>query len=204
MTERRNFDAAAAEWDEEPRRVKLAGEIAAAISANLPLSVEWDALDFGCGTGLLTLRLAPYLGSMVGVDSSQGMVDRLNAKVLASGCTNARALRLDLEQDGLPDGRFHLVTSAMTLHHIPEIVPLLTSLRGLLHPGGCIALADLDAEDGTFHDDQTGVFHHGFSRESMEFMLSTAGFRDIAFCEATRIIKGERVYPVVLTSARAG
>ncbi|MBI2354562.1 MAG: class I SAM-dependent methyltransferase [Deltaproteobacteria bacterium] len=201
MTERRNFDAAAAAWDEEPRRVKLAGEIAAAISAALPLSAALDALDFGCGTGLVTLRLAPYLGSIVGVDSSQGMVDRLNAKIQALGCTNARALRLDLEKDELPEGRFHLIASAMTLHHILEVVPL-KLLRGLLHPGGWIALADLDAEDGSFHDDLTGVFHYGFNRESMEFMLRTAGFKEIVFCEAIRTVKGKQVYPVNPTIAR--
>ena len=61
MTQRRDFDAAAAAWDEEPRRVKLAGEIAAAICAKLPLSAEWDALDFGCGTGLVTLQLSQHL-----------------------------------------------------------------------------------------------------------------------------------------------
>jgi len=69
MTERRNFDTVALQWDEEPRRVKLAGEIASAMLQNIPVSPKWDALDFGCGTGLVTLQLAPALRNITGVDS---------------------------------------------------------------------------------------------------------------------------------------
>ncbi|WP_168205995.1 class I SAM-dependent methyltransferase [Geobacter sp. FeAm09] len=199
--ERKNFDSAAATWDEEPRRVKLAADIGTAIKNAVPLSADWDGMDYGCGTGLLTLDLAPALHSMVGMDSSQGMVDRLTAKCAAAGITNTRALRCNLEQGELPAGPFHLVTSAMTLHHIPEIVPLLTSLRGLLRPGGWVALADLETEDGSFHEDQTGVFHHGFSREELEGLLARAGFVSIAVRSATTVRKGERVYPVLLAVA---
>lgn len=203
MTERRDFDAAAAEWDEKPLRVKLAQEIADAISAALPLSQKWDAMDFGCGTGLVTLNLAPHLGSIVGVDSSMKMVERLNAKVAEQGCTNARAERRDLEQGELPGGRYHLITSAMTMHHIPEIVPLLIALRNLLHPGGRVALADLVAEDGSFHEDSTGVFHHGFSREQFTQLLSQSGFTDITISNFAEVIKGEHRYPVFLATATA-
>ena len=203
MTERRDFDVAAADWDEKPLRVKLGREIAAAISAALPLSQTWDALDFGCGTGLVTLNLAPLLGSMVGIDSSRMMIERLNAKVAESGFAHVRGVRLDLEQGELPDGRYHLVTSAMTLHHIPEIAPLLSALHGLLHPGGRIALADLESEDGSFHEDSTGVFHHGFSREQLTKLLIQAGFSEISISSVTSVIKGERSYPVFLATATA-
>ena len=203
MTERRDFDAAAADWDEKPLRVKLAKEIAATISAVLPLSQKWDAMDFGCGTGLVTLNLARYLGSIVGVDSSLKMVERLNAKAAGQGCTNARAERRDLEQGELPVGRYHLITSAMTMHHIPEIAPLLTAFRNLLHPGGRIALADLEAEDGSFHENPVGVFHHGFSREQFKQLLIQSGFSDIAISTVAEVTKGEASYPVFLATATA-
>ena len=203
MTERRDFDVAAADWDEKPQRVKLARQISAAITAALPLSKEWNAMDFGCGTGLVTLNLAPRLGSIVGIDSSRKMVERLNAKVAELGCTNARGERLDLERGELPGGRYQLITSAMTMHHIPEIVPLLESLRNLLHPGGRIALADLEAEDGTFHEDSTGVFHHGFGREEFTQLLSQSGFADISISTVAEVTKGERSYPVFLATAVA-
>lgn len=203
MTHHRNFDAAALHWDEEPRRVKLAGEIAASITSNLPLSTEWDALDFGCGTGLVTLQLSPVLRSMTGIDSSAGMIERLTAKIQQSGLSNVRAELCDLGKGELPTGMYHLITSAMTLHHIENVVPLLQSLKTLLHPGGRIALADLEAEDGSFHEDPTGIFHHGFTAEELTEMLEKAGFSSISITTAAHVVKGDRTYPVLLATAQA-
>jgi ubiquinone/menaquinone biosynthesis C-methylase UbiE len=203
MTQRRDFDASAAAWDEEPRRVKLAGEIAAAICKNLPLSAEWDALDFGCGTGLVTLPLSQHLGSIVGLDSSQGMLERLQRKIEAFGCINVHTTHCDLEKGELPVGRFHLITSSMTLHHIPEIDPVLQSLRGLLHPGGWIALADLESEDGSFHDDLTGVFHNGFGAGELSDILNKAGFSSISINSVTKVVKGDKIFPVFLAAAQS-
>jgi len=203
MAKQRDFDAAALQWDEEPRRVKLAGEISASIQENLPLSTEWDALDFGCGTGLATLQLAPALRSMTGIDSSSGMIDRLNAKIQKSGFSNVRTERCDLGKGELPAGRYHLITSAMTLHHIEDIAPLLQSLKTLLHPGGWIALADLASEGGRFHEDPTGVFHHGFSAEELSYMLEKAGFSSISITTAANVVKGDRTFPVLLATAQS-
>jgi len=203
MTERRNFDAAALQWDEEPRRVKLAGEIAAAILQNIPVSPEWDALDFGCGTGLVTLQLAPSLRNISGVDSSPGMLDRLNAKIQTSGFSNVRTELCELTKGELPSGKYHLITSAMTLHHIEEVVPLLQSLKSLLHPGGWIALADLETEDGSFHEDHTGVFHHGFSSQELTDLLVKAGFSSISITTATNVVKEKRSYPVFLATGQS-
>ena len=204
MTQQRNFDTAALNWDEEPRRVKLAGEIAAAIQENLPLSEEWDGLDFGCGTGLVSLKLAPLLRSMTGIDNSSGMLDRLNKKIEKSGYLNMRTELCDLGKGDLPTGKYHLITSAMTLHHIEKIIPLLQLLKTLLYPGGWVALADLESEDGSFHDDPTGIFHHGFSSEDLSNMLENAGFSSISITNATTVVKAERSFPVLLATARAG
>lgn len=203
MKERRDFDVAAAAWDEEPRRIKLAGDIANAMRAALPLSKDLDAMDFGCGTGLLTLQLAPYLKSVLGVDNSQGMLGRLGAKLQELNIENVRTMQCDLEKGELPGGFFHVITSAMTLHHVPETVPLLKSLRKLLHLGAWIALADLETEDGNFHEDATGVFHHGFSCKEMNESLSAAGFADIKMSRAASVDKGTKSYPVFLVTARA-
>ena len=203
MTQQRNFDAAALNWDEEPRRVKVAEDIAAAIQGNIPLSKEWDALDFGCGTGLVTLQLAPSLRTITGIDSSAGMLERLGAKIQSAGFSNVRAELCDLEKGELPTGRYHLITSAMTLHHIEKIVPLLQSLKPLLHPGGLVALADLESDGGRFHDDPTGVFHQGFSAEELSGMLAATGFTSISIKTATKIVKGDQIFPVLLAMAQS-
>lgn len=202
MTGRRDFDAAAMLWDEEPRRVKLAGEIASAIQERIQLSREWDALDFGCGTGLVTMQLAPALRSMTGIDSSAGMLSRLALKVQQSGISNVHTERCDPAQGELPPHTYHLITSAMTLHHVENIEPLLLSLKTVLHPDGWIALADLATEDGSFHEDPAGIFHHGFSAGELSGLLERAGFSSVSVSPVTNVIKGDRSYPVLLATAR--
>ena len=203
MTKIRDFDAVAGSWDEEPRRVKVATEVAAAIRKTLNLSTAWDALDMGCGTGLVTLSLAPQLGSITGIDSSSAMLDKLREKVKASGITNVKTALCDLSAGQLPEGKFHLIISAMTLHHIKDPETLLSSLRSRLYQGGWVALADLEAEDGSFHEDPTGVFHHGFSRTELMSLLATSGFVSISVTEATLMQKGDRMYPILLAVAQA-
>ncbi len=100
-----DFNAAALKWDEKPRRVKLKGEIPDAITAAIQLSTEWDALDLGCGTGLVMLQPAPNLQSMTGTDSSSGMIDRLGTKIQDCGFSNVRAVR---PGKWLPASREHL------------------------------------------------------------------------------------------------
>jgi len=203
MTKKRDFDAVAASWDEEPRRVMLAGKIAAAISRKLDLSNDWDALDMGCGTGLVTVALAPHLGSITGIDSSFGMLDKLAEKVKASGMTNVKTALCNLSAGEMPEGTFHLIVSAMVLHHIEDPEALLSSLKSRLYPGGWIALADLEAEDGSFHDDPTGIFHHGFSQTELTRLLESSGYVSISITEATAMQKGDRTYPVLLAIAQA-
>lgn len=56
--------------------------------------------------------------------------------------------------------RFDGIISAMALHHIKDTQHLLRTFTSHLHPGGFIALADLDREDGSFHTHgNEGVFH---------------------------------------------
>lgn len=201
MTERRDFDKSAATWDEKPRRIKLAEDVTMAIRKAVPLSPEWDALDFGCGTGLLTMGLAPHLASILGVDTSAAMVEQLCVKAAAVPELSVSAVQCDLEHGELPDGRFHLIVSSMVLHHIPDPLALLVSLRRLLHPGGWLAFADLEAEDGSFHDDPVGVFHHGFSRQYLESLLLQAGCIMPDISTAARVEKESNSYPILLAIA---
>lgn len=202
VTTKRDFNKAAYTWDEEPRRVKLAGEIASEIKAKVPLSADWDAMEIGCGTGLVTLDLAPHLRCITGIDSSCAMLDKLAEKVKATKTKNIKTALRDLEAGEMPTGSFHLIYSAMTLHHIKEPAKLLSSLTSNLYPGGWIAMADLAAEDGSFHNDPTGVFHHGFSEQELTKLLESAGYCNISVSSVSTLNKGERNYPVLIWLAQ--
>ena len=62
MPENARFDQAAPTWDAETRRVLLARDVTDAVAKRCGLPAELDVLDFGCGTGLVSLGLRPEPG----------------------------------------------------------------------------------------------------------------------------------------------
>jgi SAM-dependent methyltransferase len=65
-TKKRDFDQEAAKWDQVPGRVKVARDIAQSILREIILTTDMDVLDFGCGTGLLTFALQPFVHMPLG------------------------------------------------------------------------------------------------------------------------------------------
>ena len=98
-----------------------------------------------------------------------------------------------------------LIVSAMAMHHVRDTGRLLQAFAEHLKPAGRIALADLDAEDGSFHPpDTTGVYHHGFDRDALREQLEHHGFSDITFSTALHVERDGRRYPIfLLTATRA-
>ena len=204
---RARFDRVAAEWDANPGRVELARAVVAAIRDAVDLRPAMNAMEFGAGTGLVTLGLLPYVRSLTAVDASAEMLRVLDEKVRRLRIGSIRTLLCDIAKTPLPVAEFDLVVSSMVLHHIPDVQQTLRRLRPCLRPGGWIALADLDSEDGTFHPDPTGVFHHGLDRDEVYRWLRDAGFVGTTVREVHRVVRpspdgGIRQYPVFLVTAR--
>ncbi|MFW5857382.1 MAG: class I SAM-dependent DNA methyltransferase, partial [Planctomycetota bacterium] len=171
----RHFDEAAAGWDEKPERVALARSVADAIAEHVPLPPTTRALEYGCGTGLVGLALAPRLGRLTAADSSEGMLGVLREKLQRGAADNVDPVRLDLQTDPPPAGPFDLVFSSMTLHHVEALDRVLAAFAGLLAPGGRLAVVDLEAEDGSFHGDRVDVEHHGFAPDALAERIRKAG-----------------------------
>lgn len=202
MTETGRFDQEAATWDDNPRRVRLAKAVAQTIAQRIPLSGAMDVLDFGCGTGLLTLKLQPLVGTMAGADTSQGMLDVLARKAAEQRLETLAHYRLNPEDGFALKGSYDLIVSSMTLHHVPDVAALFRQFRAHLRPGGWIALADLDREDGSFHGSAQDVFHLGFDRSELLALLAEAGFAELGVTTAYEIRRNSRDYPVFLATGR--
>lgn len=205
---RRDFDKAAAGWDDNPRRRQLAAAVSAAISADVPLQPGMQALEYGCGTGLCGLQLAGEIGHLTAVDSSAGMLAELAKKVASLGLGNVTPRVVAPEDRELTAESYDLVFSCMVLHHVVDIRTLLQDIATALKPGGFVALADLECEDGTFHDDPTGVAHHGFVPDDLIAILQQAGFIDLS-ARTVHTIRKERddsakLYPIFLVVGRKG
>jgi ubiquinone/menaquinone biosynthesis C-methylase UbiE len=202
-----HFDSKAREWDSDPVFIERARRIADAIRRAVPLSRDMHALDYGCGTGLQSFALKDELGHIMLYDSSAGMLEVLNEKILAQGVSNMSVRRSNLSADTLPTERFDLIYTSMTLHHVPDTGAILQVFHTLLNAGGYLCVADLDQEDGSFHGAEVDV-HHGFDRKVLAVMAGQAGFGAPRFETVFEITKeaesGTRTYPVFLMVAQKG
>ena len=193
------FADKAAEFDHQPVPVQISAGVSRALFAAVPLAADMTVLDFGAGTGLLCAKLAPHVARIVAVDISPAMLQQLEAKPELAGkvdirCHDLLRAPLDVQAD--------LVVSAMAMHHVADTAALFAALFAHLRPGGRIALADLDREDGSFHPPNTeGVYHDGFDRGALGALLSAAGFGGVRFETACEVQRDGRAYPIFLVTA---
>lgn len=195
------FESRAADWDSQPVPVQISAGVTDAMLRLVPLSPTMRVMDFGAGTGLICGKLAPRVANVLAVDISRAMLDQLAAKPELAGKVNTHCgdiLVAPLE------ARFDLVVSAMAMHHVEDTAALMRALHAHVVPGGSVALADLDAEDGTFHPPGAeGVFHAGFDRAALGALLVAAGFSEPVFHDATVVHREGKPYPIFLVTAQA-
>lgn len=179
-----HFDQEANKWD-SPEKIKLMKSLATKTIRALELSKEKntkiDMVDFGCGTGLFGLAFKDYAKSLIGIDTSQGMLNVFDEKT--SSFPTFKSFNCDLEKDNIELSKLSekfsadLILSSMAFHHLDNPAYVLKSLKRILKPTGKIAIVDLEMEDGSFHPDNEamGVKHFGFELEQIQNWAQNIG-----------------------------
>ena len=72
-------------------------------------------LDLGCGTGEAEEILCGYFDEIIGIDSSEGMIDEAKRKSIP----NCEFKQADVRELPFPDKYFDLVFSFCLFHHLP-------------------------------------------------------------------------------------
>ena len=135
-----------------------------------------SVLDFGCGTGLLTERLAPLSNSVTAVDTSAAMLDILRAKVASTGWTNVE-VRADVPTAA---GHFDLVVCSSVCSFLPDYPATARELVALLRPGGVFVQWDWEL-------DESEEDSHGFTPAQITEALTAAGLSSVSVDVAFRI-----------------
>jgi 2-polyprenyl-3-methyl-5-hydroxy-6-metoxy-1,4-benzoquinol methylase len=110
-------------------------------------------------------------------------------------------LGVDLESTDITH-KFDGIISSMTMHHVKDIAAMFVKFYSMLNMGGIIAIADIDKEDGSFHTQESGVYHCGFERSMMAKVAIQAGFQEVEIVEASVVHKAQGEYPVFLLTAK--
>lgn len=194
-----SFDDRAATWDADPAKVERAAAVARRIAETVPLDPSMRLLEYGAGTGLVTQSLRGAVGPVTLADTSSGMREVMQAKIDAGELPDARVWALDLAAEPVPDESFDLVVTVLALHHIADVDTVLAGFAQLIAPGGHLCIADLDAEDGSFHGEGFEG-HHGFQRPDLAARLSAQGFTKIDFTDCDHLVRDGVIYPLFLAT----
>lgn len=194
-----HFAHKAGDYDQNRSRVENVETIAGAVLSAIRFDRSMHIMDFGSGTGLLLEKVAPHVGKITAVDVSESMNAQLRAKGDGLGCL-VEIVPIDLETSSL-EGGFDGIISSMTMHHIKDIAAMFRKFHSMVREGGFIAISDLDLEDGSFHTEDTGVFHLGFDRGEFAGFAAAAGFRMVQISSASVVHKPQGDFPVFLLTA---
>ena len=194
-----HFKDRAKNWDKGSTRVQGALTIADAINKEIKLTKDMEILDFGIGTGLLGFEIAKSVKKIYGVDTSAKMIEKLKEKNTAE--LHIETYCQDIVTNPI-DKTFNGLVSSMTLHHVKDLKAFFTTIYKNIKIDGFIAIADLQSEDGTFHSDNSGVFHFGFNEEELKKIVLTCGFSDVKFKHINTINKPHGDFGIFLLTAR--
>jgi 2-polyprenyl-3-methyl-5-hydroxy-6-metoxy-1,4-benzoquinol methylase len=112
------------------------------VKAALPVGENIKAIDFGCGTGLLSLMLLNLGCSVTAIDVSDGILSEFKKKV--NELPNHLSERVCCLQGGielltsLPSNNFHIVCASSVMHHLDNYLSFLHISNKLLVPQGVI------------------------------------------------------------------
>ena len=147
--------------------------------------------DFGCGTGLLSERLAARGASVDAVDSSDAMLGVLEAKVARCQVQSVRPL-----SEVPADGRaYDLVVCSSVCGFLSDYPETLARLASRLRPGGIFVQwdweVDPDEEDGS-----------GLTRDEIRQALENAGLEVLSVKAAFSISVGQESMSPLMGAGR--
>ena len=158
-----------AESFDSPKNIFIADLIRQEVEKQIVDFSDKHILDFGGGTGLVTLPLAAQSKSVMLVDISEKMLEQARLKMEKQAIDNVYLLQQDLLTNPL-NQLFDIIVVSRVLHHMPNVEKTLAMFRNHLVEDGQLFIADFV---------KTDVNHHGFHLDELEENLSQNGFLPI-------------------------
>ena len=158
-----------AESLDSPKNIFLANLVCQAVEKQIDLLSDKEILDFGGGTGLLTLPLAKQAKSVTLVDISEKMLEQARLKAERQDIKNIQFLEQDLLEKPLKQ-EFDLIVVCRVLHHMPDLDATLSLFYQHLKEDGRLLIADFTKVEAK---------HHGFELPELGKKLIEHGFSSV-------------------------
>lgn len=163
------------------------------------LNERWRVVDLGCGTGETLAAIAPYVGSVIGVDQEPSMLEAAQRRL--RGMDGVALRQGDVCATGLKGGEADAVLSMLVMHHVQAPSDLFAEAHRLLKPGGRFVVLDMVAHDRTEYRASMGHQHLGFDRETIASAADSAGLELARFqlLDADPEAQGPGLFAATLT-----
>ncbi|MDL2249781.1 methyltransferase [Lachnospiraceae bacterium OttesenSCG-928-J05] len=136
---------------------------------------EKQAIDFGCGTGLIGMEFLEDFHKVLFLDSSEQMIEVTKEKLRQLQTEKGEAICLNLEQEEAGEIKGDYIFIVQTLLHIADTAGILEKLFQLLNPGGHLIIIDFDKQPAINAEN----VHNGFEQEVLKQELEQVGFTEV-------------------------
>ena len=189
-----SWDDYAEGWDSNSDAITFAAQAYRSLIDLIDIS-GLRILDFGCGTGLLTERMALDADRVVALDSSAKMISVLNDKGLENVETIAEILSEKLIYgNSFLYPKFDLVVASSVCAFLPEYENTLLLLKSLLKTNVILVQWDW------LKSDQDSTV--GFTRESINLAFAKSGIEVVAIKESFSILSNGNSMKVVMAAGK--
>ncbi|WP_342558524.1 class I SAM-dependent methyltransferase [Metasolibacillus sp. FSL K6-0083] len=180
------FEMIASSYDTS-ERTEIAKLAANAIRERLVNATTKDAIDFGCGTGLVGMYLLNDFQSVLFLDASQNMVKQIQQKITEFDIQNASTLCVDIENESTKNLQVDCIFMAQVLLHIENTEFVLSKLYEMLKADGHLFIVDFD-KNGNITSD---MVHNGFEQKRLAELLAKIGYNNI---QSKTFYYGEKIF----------
>ncbi len=189
-----SWDDYAADWDMNEGVILYSEKAFQSLSEQIPLEGK-DILDFGCGTGRLTEKLAPIANQIVALDASPKMIEVLDQKQLSNVTTIATILSEgSLQSQPSLHGKFDVIVASSVCAFLPDYEAVLKLLKSLMPPNGIFV-----QWDWLLKEESSEV---GFTLEQVEVALRNTGFSIESLGQVFELESPQGAMPVLMAVAK--
>ena len=138
-----------------------------------------EVADIGCGDGYLTLEMARWARTVVGIDRSDPVLERARALAERRHVTNAEWRKGDISRLPLRDASVDVALLSHALHHAADPESVVAEAVRILRPGGRLLVLDLREHDQAWVRARFGDQRLGFADAALERLLLGAGLHEV-------------------------
>lgn len=141
------------------------------------LDPRWVVGDLGCGTGQITETVAPFVRTVIAVESSRAMLRAAKASLGAHRNVDLRSG--ELEALPIDDAALDAAIVSLVLHHVADPLHVLCEAARVVKPGGRIMIVDMHQHSRVEYKEQMGHVWLGFEPDRVAGWLAEAGFERV-------------------------